>query len=292
MSVFTFAGNLEAVPLSLVGAAYATAAFPVLAEHHRKKQGVAYRDTISAAARHIIFWSSIIMVLAIVLRAHIVRIVLGTGAFGWDDTRLTAAILAILVVALAAQGLILLCARAFYAAQRSWNPLLMQLGDAGISVAVAVGLMSLAAQFPMLRYFMESLFRVTDVAGAEILFIALGATIGQLIVAGIALYTLRSVAPGVARALVRPLLEALGAAILGGTASYGVLSFMGNLEPLTTTHAVFTQGLVAGMVGLTVAVGVLASLRNKEFKDLVESLKRLKARDLPPSGGVLDESIS
>ncbi len=292
VSVFTFAGNLEAVPLSLVGAAYATAAFPVLAEHHRKKQGVAYRDTISAAARHIIFWSSIIMVLAIVLRAHIVRIVLGTGAFGWDDTRLTAAILAILVVALAAQGLILLCARAFYAAQRSWNPLLMQLGDAGISVAVAVGLMSLAAQFPMLRYFMESLFRVTDVAGAEILFIALGATIGQLIVAGIALYTLRSVAPGVARALVRPLLEALGAAILGGTASYGVLSFMGNLEPLTTTHAVFTQGLVAGMVGLTVAVGVLASLRNKEFKDLVESLKRLKARDLPPSGGVLDESIS
>ncbi len=290
VSVFILAGNLAAVPLSLVGAAYATAAFPALAEHHRKKQGVAYRDTIRAAARHIIFWSTIIMVLAIVLRAHIVRIVLGSGAFSWDDTRLTAAILAILVVALAAQGLILLCARAFYAAKRSWNPLLMQLGDAGISVALAVGLMSLAVQYPMLRYFMEALFRVSDVDGANILFIAVGATVGQLIVATVALITLRTVAPGIASSLIRPMFEALGAAILGGAAAYGTLSFMGNLEPLTTTLAVFTQGTVAGMVGLLVAIGVLASLRNQEFRDLRESLARLTTRSLTPTGSTLEKS--
>lgn len=292
VSVFTLAGNIASVPLSLVGAAYATAAFPVLAEHHRSKQTVAYRDTVSAAARHIIFWSAIIMVLTIVLRAHIVRIILGSGAFGWDDTRLTAAILAILVVALAAQGIILLCARAFYAAQRSWNPLIMQLGDAGISVAVAWGLMNLAHAYPPLQYFMEALFRISDVQGSNILFIALGATIGQLVVASVALLTLSRVAPGVARSLVRPLLEALGAGILGGTAAYGVLSFMGNLEPLTTTHAVFTQGVAAGMVGLVVAVGVLVSLRNQEFTDLCASLKRLTTKDLPPSGGSLEDTTA
>lgn len=289
VSVFTFASNLEAVPLSLIGAAYATAAFPVLAEQHKKKQGVAYRDTISAAARHIIFWSVIVMVLTIVLRAHIVRIVLGTGAFGWDDTRLTAAILAILIVALAAQGIILLCARAFYAAQRSWNPLIMQLADAGVSVLVALGLLSLAVQYPPVQYFIESLFRVEGVPGASILFVAVGAMVGQVLVATAALITLRAVAPGVARSLVRPLFDALGAGILGGTAAYGVLSFMGNLEPLTTTHAVFTQGLLAGMVGLLVAVGVLASLRNQEFKDLRDSLRRLTTRTLPPAGSTLED---
>ena len=292
VSVFTFASNLEAVPLSLIGAAYATAAFPVLAEHHRKKQGVAYRDTISAAARHIIFWSTIIMVLTIVLRAHIVRIVLGTGAFSWNDTRLTAAILGILIVALAAQGLILLCARAFYAAQRSWNPLIMQLGDIGVSVLVALGGMWLAAQYPPVRYFVEALFRVSDVGGADILFIAIGATVGQLIVAGVALITLSRVAPGVARSLVRPLFQALGSGILGGAASYGVLSFMGNLEPLTTTHAVFTQGIIAGMVGLLVAVGVLASLRNQEFQDLRDSLKRLTTKALPASDSALGDGAT
>ncbi len=292
VSVFTFASNLEAVPLSLVGAAYATAAFPVLAEHHRKKQGVAYRDTVSAAARHIIFWSTIIMVLTIVLRAHIVRIVLGTGAFSWNDTRLTAAILGILIVALAAQGLILLCARAFYAAQRSWNPLIMQLGDIGVSVLVAIGGMWLASHYPPVRYFVEALFRVSDVGGADILFIAIGATVGQLIVASVALVTLSRVAPGVARSLVRPLFQALGSGILGGAASYGVLSFMGNLEPLTTTHAVFTQGIIAGMVGLLVAVGVLASLRNQEFQDLRDSLKRLTTKALPASDSALGDGAT
>ena len=290
VSVFTLAGNIASVPLSLIGAAYATAAFPVLAEHHRARKGQAYRDTISTAARHILFWSAIVIVLTIVLRAHIVRIILGTGAFSWNDTRLTAAILAVLIVALAAQGIILLCARAFYAAQRSWNPLIMQLGDAGISVAVAWGLMALAQTYLPLQYFVEALFRISDVEGSSILFIALGATIGQLIVATVALITLGSVAPGVARSLLRPLLEALGAGILGGTAAYGVLSFMGNLEPLSTTLAVFTQGTAAGMVGLLVAVGVLVSLRNQEFKDLCASLKRMTTKTLPPSGGSFEDT--
>lgn len=289
VSVFTLAGNLAAVPLSLIGATYATAAFPVLAEHHRENRTDEYRDTIAAAARHIIFWSSIIMVLAIVLRAHIVRIILGTGAFDWNDTRLTAAVLGILIIALAAQGLILLCARAFYAAQKSWNPLLMQLGDAGVSVFVAWGLMYVATMCPVVRYFIEDLFRVGGVSGTSVLFVALGATIGQLMVATVALITLRQVAPGVARSLIRPLLEALGAAILGGAAAYGVLSYMGNLEPLTTLHAVFTQGLASGMVGLMVAVGVLASLRNQEFRDLVDALRRLSGKELQPSGSDLSD---
>ncbi len=289
VSVFTLAGNLAAVPLSLIGATYATAAFPVLAEHHRENRTDEYRDTIAAAARHIIFWSSIIMVLAIVLRAHIVRIILGTGAFDWNDTRLTAAVLGILVLALAAQGLILLCARAFYAAQKSWNPLFMQLGDAGVSVLVAWGLMYSATAYPVVRYFIEDLFRVGDVSGSSVLFVALGATIGQLLVAAVALATLRQVAPGVARSLIRPLLEALGAAILGGAAAYGVLSYMGNLEPLTTLHAVFTQGVAAGMVGLMVAVGVLASLRNQEFRDLIDALRRLSGKALQPSGSDLTD---
>ncbi len=289
VAVYSLAGNLASVPLSLIGATYATAAFPVLAEHHRENRTDDYRDTIAAAARHIIFWSSIIMVLAIVLRAHIVRIILGSGAFDWNDTRLTAAVLGVLVIALAAQGLILLCARAFYAAQKSWNPLLMQLGDAGVSVAVAWGLLRLSESYPIVRFFIENLFRVEDVAGSQVLFVALGATIGQLMVAAVALLTLRQVAPGVARSLIRPLLEAMGAAILGGAAAYGVLSYMGNLEPLTTLHAVFTQGLASGMVGLVVAVGVLASLRNQEFRDLVDALHRLSTKALPPSGGALSD---
>ncbi|MDB5195044.1 MAG: hypothetical protein JWO84_228 [Parcubacteria group bacterium] len=292
VAIYTLAGNLEAVPLSLIGASYATAAFPVMAEHLAAARVKEFRATLAAAARHIIFWSAVITVLTIVMRAYIVRIILGSGAFDWNATRLTAAVLAILVVGLMAQALILLAARAFYAAQRSWNPLLVQLADCGISVVCAWGFVQLAGTYPTLRYFVEALFRVSDVAGTNVLFIALGATIGQVLMGITALVTLRRVAPGVAGTLVRPVFEGFGAAILGGAASYGVLTFMGTLAPLTKLGTVFIEGTVAGMVGLAVAAAVLSLLENQEFKDLIDALKRITStKALQPHGALLEDRV-
>jgi membrane associated rhomboid family serine protease len=105
-----------------------------------------------------------------------------------------------------------------------------------------------------------------------------------------ALITLHRVAPGVSASLVRPMFEGLAAAILGGTATYGVLSFLGNLAPLTTLAYVFTEAALAGMVGLAVSAAVLALLANKEFKDLTDSLRKLKlSAALKPSGPVLSD---
>ena len=289
VAIFTFASNLEAVPLALIGASYATAAFPVLAEQMGQKKYEEFRATLTAAARHLIFWSSAVLVLFIVLRAHIVRIILGSGAFDWDATRLTAAILAILVLALIAQGFVLLASRAFYASGKSWNPFFIQLGGVLVSGLSAWGMLKLSGSYPFLGYFVEALFRVEDVPGASILFIALGALFGQLVMGVIAFITLKDVAPGVGKDLVRPLFEGLGAAILGGSAAYGTLSFMGNIAPLSNLFLVFTQGAVAGMVGLVVSAGILVLLENKEFRDLYQTLRKLTStRALSPSGSILD----
>jgi len=219
-----------------------------------------------------------------------VRIVLGTGAFDWDATRITAAILAILVIGLMAQGLVLLASRAFYAAKRSWNPLAIQLVALVLSVGGALGLLWLAQAFPGVRYFVEVLLRVEDVPGTGVLFIALGAMLGQVAAGILAMLTLRSVAPGVAGSVVRPAFEGAAAAILGGAAAYGVLSYLGNIAPLTTLFYVFTEAAIAGMVGLMVAAAVLALLANKEFRDLTDSLRKLRVSTaLKPSGPVLSD---
>lgn len=283
VSVFTLGVNLEAVPLALIGASYATAAFPVLAEEAGARQSAAFRATLTAAARHLIFWSSVATVLIIVLRAHIVRLLLGAGSFDWNDTRLTAAILGIFAVALVAQCITLLASRAFYAADRSWNPLMLQAFGLAASLALAWGGIALATASPMARYFIETLLRVEDASGASVLFIALGGAAGQLLMGSLALLTLKQVAPGVARSLLRPMLEGVGAAIIGGSAAYGVLSFMGNIAPLTTVLAVLAQGLSAGMVGLIAAAAVLILLENKEFRDVFDALKRITStKVLPP----------
>ncbi len=288
ISIFTLANNLSGVPLALVASSYVTAAFPVMAEHVNQKRHTEYKETIIVAGKHIIYLSAIITVLTIVLRAHIVRIVLGSGAFNWDDTRIAAAVLAILILSLVAQSIILLASRAFYAAHRSWNPLIVQLGDAGVSVIVALVTLKLAQTMPVFRYFVEALFRVSDVSGTSVLFIALGATVGQLVMCVVALVTLRTVAPGVAKAFSRPILVGTGAAILGGSAAYGALDLMGNIAPLTGLITVFTQATVAGIVGVAVSGAILMLLEREEFRILIASLKRIRgSRALAPFGSVI-----
>ena len=282
ISVFTLAMNLAAVPLALIGASYATAAFPSLAEKAGQGDGSAFRATLSTALRHLIFWSASVTVLVIVLRAHLVRTILGAGVFDWEATRLTAAILAVLAVGLIAQGVILLASRAFYAARRSWNPLLIQLAGLLVSALGALGALALAGNIPAFRFFFEALLRVSDVPGTDVLFIALGATVGQLFMGALALLTLAKVAPGVASGILRPLSEGLGAAIIGGSAAYLTLFLLGNIASLSTLMAVFTQGLAAGIVGLAASALVLVLLENREFKDLYRSLRALSTRALPP----------
>lgn len=283
VAVFTFASNLSAVPLSLIGAAYATAAFPVMSEQAGDGKHEAFRATVSTSLRHIIFWSSVVAVLVIVLRAHLVRVILGAGAFDWNDTRLTAALLAILIVGLLAQGITLLTTRAFYAAGKTWNPFCIQAFGAVLSVASAWTLWTLSASDPYLGYVMEALLRIEGIPGSAVVFVALGAMLGQVVMGVLSLLYLSQVAGGVARQLVRPLFDGLAAAIMGGAAAYAALTYMGTLAPLTTLPTVFAQGFVAGMVGLIVAGAVLALLENQEFRSILSALKKLTSTKALPA---------
>jgi hypothetical protein len=168
--------------------------------------------------------------------------------------------------------------------------LFIQLGGVLVSGALAYVMLLLADQYAVLRFFVQTLFRVDDVPGSAILFIALGATIGQLVMGAVAASTLRVVAPRVVSALVKPLFDALAAAILGGSSAYGALYLMGNIAPLTSLLAVFTQATVAGMVGLAVSASILILLENQEFRDLYESLRKMTSfKALKPHDAVLGE---
>ncbi|MEK7060523.1 MAG: lipid II flippase MurJ [Patescibacteria group bacterium] len=273
VSVFTFALNLEAVPLALIGSSYAIAAFPALSEASAPEKRDDFIRILSSSARHIILWSIVALGLTIVLRAHIVRVVLGTGAFDWNATRLTAALLAVLAVGLAAQGLAILFSRALYAVKQSWRPLFYQLAGGTLTIILAViflfigkdGVPSSLAIF----------LRVEDVHGTGVLLIAAAAMLGQLFLAILSLIALRNIVPGLAGRLLRPLVDGSIAAAAGGAAAYAVLMIEGGIAPLTTLMSVFTQGLVAGIVGLSVSGLALFIIENEEFRIAANALTRL-----------------
>ncbi|MDE1919190.1 MAG: hypothetical protein KGH56_00640 [Patescibacteria group bacterium] len=273
ISVFTFASNLEAVPLALIGSSYAIAAFPALSEAFTRERREEFVKILSTGARHIILWSIVALGLIVVLRAHIVRVVLGTGAFDWNATRLTAALLAILAVGLVVDALGLLFVRALYAARQSWRPLVYQLAAAFVTIMLAIIFLSLP--HAELAAPISAVLKVDDIAGTAILLVALASILGQFFLVALSLFALRNIAPGLGRTLVRPVLDGCVAAFAGGAAAYATLMLEGGIAPLTTLLAVFTQGLVAGAAGLTIAACALYVVENEEFRIVTSALERL-----------------
>jgi putative peptidoglycan lipid II flippase len=271
VSVFQFAFNLQSVPLAVIGMSYSVAAFPTLSTLLAKKKINEFNHQLLTALRHIIFWSVPISGLVIVLRAQIVRVLLGSGAFDWGDTRLTAAALAVFVISLIAQSILLLLIRAFYAGGHTFVPLWVSSSASVISIGLAFWFHALYQSSPVFKVFVEKMFRLEGVAGTEMLVLILAFTIGQflqLIVLMMVSVKTFSISYG---RLGKLFLEALVAAVAGGFSAYAALVFVVNGINQNTFIGIFLQGLVAGVMGLIAIVLVYRLFKAQELFEIYRS---------------------
>lgn len=123
VAVFHLASNLFYVPVALFGISYALASFPELSEAYARGDTESFKKYIRTTLRAILFLIIPATVIYLVLRAQIVRGVLGSGAFDWTDTVLTFETLYWLSLAMFAHALVPLFVRVFYAAQNTILPL-------------------------------------------------------------------------------------------------------------------------------------------------------------------------
>ncbi len=140
LAIFNLANNLESVPLSLFGISFSIASFPVLAGLWGEGRKEEFGRRLLLTMRKILFFIIPASALVFVVRAQIVRVVLGAGKFDWQDTYLTFTALGIFALSLWAQGLIPLLARAFYAMHNTRIPFLAGLLAGVFNVVVAVWL--------------------------------------------------------------------------------------------------------------------------------------------------------
>ena len=281
IAVFAFAFNLQAVPLAIIGVSYSVAAFPTLSRLHAQGERSEFMRHIEAALRHMLFWAIPATVFVIVLRAQLVRTILGAGAFNWDDTRLVAAALALFIVSLCAQSITLLVARAYYAAGKTAKPLLFALFSVVVVVTSASLLTAAFHASPLWRNFLESLLRVSNIAGTTVLMLALAYALGAVVQAAAALRSFvrdfsMSLGP-----LRRLSFESFAAAVIGGAATYGMLAFVGTLIDITTAHGVVLQGIAGGVVGLVITATTLVLLGNREIIEAYGSLRKRLVKEPP-----------
>ena len=276
VSSFSFAWNLQAVPLALIGVSYSVAAFPKLTHIFEKKKLDEFRDLILVASRQIIFWALPTIVFFVVLRAHIVRLVLGSGEFDWYGTRMTAAILALFVLSLVAQGLIVLLVRACYASGKTLVPLIMNVTSALFTVFLAYALLHLADTGVINLTRLASIMRVEGVFSSEVLLIAMAYSAGAFLNAGLLIAYFEKKYKTVIKGLFHTSWQSLVASVFAGYGAYLALNLMDDIvHDVDTFIELLAQGFVAGLVGACIWMATLIATGNK---DIVAAWTALQSR--------------
>jgi len=273
IAVFNLSFSLRSVPLIIIGVSYSVAAFPTLARLFVANKKDEFFEHVISATRQIIFWSIPASVLLIVLRAQIVRTIFGHGKFGWADTRLVAASVAIFSLSVTAQALVILFVRAFYAAGKTTKPIVVNTLSSFFIIALSFLLVRSYDIMPFKDVF-EQMLRVSGVPGAKMLVLPFAFSAGIILnVIFLVGYFSKFIGKSVFNKIRNMFAQVLLASLLMGVVSYFFLSVLNNLFDMQTTVGIFFQGFVAGVFGIAVWYVVLRAANNRELEEITTSLK-------------------
>ncbi len=274
VSIFNFSFNLQSVPLSIIGVSYSLAAFPALTRSFAAGNHSEFLDQMITSAKHIIFWSIPVAVLFIVLRAQIVRVILGTGHFDWNDTRLTAASLALFSFSTISQSLMLLFVRSYYARGKTIKPLIINFLSAGSVVAAGFYLSQFFLHESALRHFIEVFLRVDGLSGTSVLVLPLAFSIGITFNMLIHWVDFHLDFPAFTKPVLQTFFQSFVSSICMGLVSYFCLNMLSNFFTLSTLPGIFFQGFLAGIVGIITCVILLKLFGSLELQEVQDTLHR------------------
>ena len=261
ITIFNLANNLQSLPLGVFGVSFAIAAFPSLAElADRKKK---FLHTLSAIVRQILFLIIPASALLIILRAQIVRVVLGTGKFDWQDTVLTLETLSLFAFSLFAQALILLFIRAFYALEDAKTPFYIGLVTAFANIVMAIMLVekfsvaglalafSLSSILNFILLILAFHYRLGQIDGTKIVFSAGKILVDTFMLALVAQAAKYLIEPFVGTQTFVGIAIQTGLAAGLGLAAYLLISRLLNSEELNYFTDSFRKKLIQKSVTIT-----------------------------------------
>ncbi len=261
LAIFNWAFNLQSFPLGIFGVSLAVAAFSNLSRLAAEGKREIFLEQFSQTVKQMCFFLIPITVLFIILRAQIVRVVLGGGVFDWNDTVLTMNTLGVLSVGILFQSLVFLLSRAFYALQKTMLPFFAALFGAGVNFLAA---------FALSKHY--------GVVG-----LALATTLSSMVQLGVlwiffAQEFVGAPSLGIQKTVRKIFLATLGMAIV----TQGVKTLLGGWLGTNTFFAVFLQGSIAGIFGIIVFGCVGYFLHIDELLIFFSSLRKKVLRENRP----------
>lgn len=255
VAIFNLATNLQHFPINVFGVSLAISSFPVFSKAFSEKDTNQFIVNFSETVRRILYLIIPVSVIILLLRAQIVRLILGTGSFDWTDTVLTAQTLGFFSLSLFAQSLIPVLARSFYAFQNTKTPVIIGSFSVILNIILAVILGKIMG--------VEGLalaFSIASLINMILLLIVLRSKIGELEDKKIIVSTLKIIL----------------ASLLMGVFIQGLKYFIAPLVDMRTFVGVFLQAAGSIMGGIIIYLIITVLLKCKEISIIRNLILRAK----------------
>jgi putative peptidoglycan lipid II flippase len=273
VAIFNYANNLQSFPQGIIGISFAVAAFPALSLLIAQNRREDFIKNFSSTTRQILFFIIPLSIIFLLLRAQIVRIVLGTGAFDWNATVSTADALAFFSLGLFAQALLPLFIRAYYALEDTKTPFFISL------LAVAINIF-LSLWFTKWHYQMGApglalSFTLSGILNFILLWVFLRFKVSSLdegrIIPAVFKFTVAGIFMGIVIQLSK--------------------NFIAPYVDMQSFWGIFTQGVVAGLLGSFTYIIIGLILKCHEMKIFVATIKDklVRTKNLPPDISEINE---
>jgi len=273
ITIFNFANNLQYFPIGLIGVSFSIAAFPALSRAWASGLKEDFFNVFSSAFRQILFLIVPISFLIFILRAHIVRLVLGTGEFGWFETQMTAASLGIFAISIFAVSFISFLARVFYSFQDTKTPVLISLASMGLNVGLCFLFVYLLAGENYFHYFISGILKLEKIHDIRLIGLPLALSISGIFQFFLLLFFLKKKMDIFKiNEILDSAFKVLTASFLMVVLSYTSLFFLAGFLKTDTFVGLFLQAGSSFLVGAVVYFSVSYYLKSSELQIISSSI--------------------
>jgi len=275
ISIFNFSDHLRYLPITVIGGAFAVAAYPFMAKAWADGEKHMFFSNIIRAFKQSLFLIVPLSVLTLLLRAQIVRIILGTGKFGWLETQLTAACLGIFAISIFAYALVPFLVRIFFSIHNTKIPLLVSILTLGISIILCFVLVNVMSGVNWFSTIMANLWKIQNIDNISIIGLPLAITFSGIIqVLMLIAFLKRKLKEFPIKDIYNSFIKILFASIIMGGITYLCLYGFSLVFNTSTFVGILLQAGISGLIGILVYLILSYFLKIQEVYLIKNMLSR------------------
>jgi putative peptidoglycan lipid II flippase len=273
IAIFNFSNNIQYFPVGLFGTSFAIAAFPALSQAWAERSREKFLTAFSSTFRQILFLIVPVSFLMFVFRAQIVRLFLGTGNFGWLETRLTAASLGIFCFGILASAFIPFLARVFYSLQNTKTPVAISLISILINLGLCFLFTFLLGFHNPLQEFVVRILKLQDIGNVSVIGLPLALSFSSVFQFVLLLVFLKKQIIDIKlREITGSLKKIIFASLLMALAGYFSLYLVSLLVRTDTFFGLLFQAGVSAAAALLVFILAMYSFKSSELDTIKAAL--------------------